>query len=204
MEQEKFKCEKCEKEFLAEESLKQHNSAKHSGNIKENKEKKPTNKKKIRNWFIFILIFAGIFAIVYWGISGTINEGAYCANQSVTEMNIGSHQNLKNHIHQELEIIIDEQKQLIPSDIGIAPGIMRPIHTHDSSGEVHVEGPCVRDFTLGEFFDIWDREFSSERIFDKTTQNGTLKLFVNGQENTEFRSLVLRDDDKIRIEYESN
>src|SRR3989344_1636751 len=105
--EEKHKCEACGKEFNNLDSLKQHNTAKHPGNIK--KEKKPINKKKIRNWTIFLIIFAGIIFIVYWGISGTINEDAYCANQSVTEMNIGSHKNLKNHIHQDLEIIIDGQ-----------------------------------------------------------------------------------------------
>ena len=55
-----------------------------------------------------------------------------------------------------------------------------------------------------EFFDLWNKEFDSTRIFDKTTQNGTLRMFVNGQENSEFRDLVLKEDDKIRIEYKTN
>jgi len=199
--EEKHKCDVCSREFNSLESLNQHNSAKHSKNVKESKEKKPINKKKIRNWAIFILIFAGLIWLIFYWISGTLKEDEYCANQLVTEMNIGSHQNLKNHIHQELEIIIDGEKQSIPANIGIVPGVMRPIHTHDSSGEIHVEGPCTRDFTLGEFFDVWGKEFDSTRIFDKTTENGTLKLYVNGQESTEFRNLILIEGINIKIEY---
>lgn len=201
MEEEKFKCGICNKTFSSQESLEQHNSAKHSESIK--KEKKPINKKKIRNWTIFTIILLGIIFLVYYGVSGIVNEDELCANQPATEMNIGSHQNLKNHIHQDLEIIINGQKQLIPSGIGITPGIMRPVHTHDSTGEIHAEGPCVRTFTLGDFFDIWGKEFDSTRVFDKTTENGTLKMMVNGQENTDFRNLILVDHDKIRIEYKS-
>ncbi len=197
-----FKCEVCNKVFGSKESLEQHNAAKHSESIK--KEKKPINKKKIRNWAIFLLILSGVVVLGYYALSGTINEDQYCQNLPATEINIGSHQNLKNHIHQDLEIIINGEEQLIPSNIGIFPGIMRPIHTHDSSGEIHVEGPCVRNFTLGDFFDIWKKEFDSTRIFDKTTENGTLKMTVNGQENSEFRNLILRDGDKIKIEYKSN
>ncbi|MBI2045773.1 hypothetical protein HYT23_06955 [Candidatus Pacearchaeota archaeon] len=197
-----FKCEICGTIFQSHESLNQHTSAKHKELIKS--ERKPLNTKKIRNWIIFILVFVGFIWLVVYGISGTIKEDEFCASQSAAEMNIGSHTNLKNHIHQELEILIDGERQLIPSEIGISPGIMRPIHTHDSSGEVHVEGPCKRDFTLGDFFDVWVKEFDSTKIFDKTTQNGSLKMSVNGQESTEFRNLILKDHDRIKIEYISN
>ncbi|MEK6926239.1 MAG: hypothetical protein AABW50_03090 [Nanoarchaeota archaeon] len=200
--EEEFKCEICNRNFNSRESLEQHNLAKHSESTK--KEKKPINTKKIRKWAIFIIVFAGIFLLIYWSISGAVNENEYCANQIAAEMNIGSHQNLKNHIHQDLEIIIDGIQQAIPSNVGIAPGIMRPIHTHDSTGEIHVEGPCVRDFTLGEFFNIWNKEFDATKIFDKTTENGTLNLYVNGQESTEFRNLVLREGSEISIKYTSN
>jgi hypothetical protein len=204
-EEKKFRCEKCQRDFASEEALGHHNSAKHSETKKkEEAVRKPASGKKARNWIFLILVLGLITAGVVWGVSGTVKEDEYCQNQPVTDMNIGGHTNLKNHIHQEFEIIIDGVEQEIPADIGISPGIMRPIHTHDASGEIHVEGPCVRDFTLGEFFDLWGREFNSTQIFDKTTSNGTLKMYVNGVENSEFENLVLIDDDEIKVEYVSN
>jgi len=199
--EEKPICKNCNKEFASLEALNQHNMVKHPESIK--KETRPINVKKIKNWAIFIIIALGFIYLVYYGISGTIKDDESCQNLPAAEINIGGHKNLQNHIHQDLEIIINGVKQDIPSDIGLSPGIMRPVHTHDSTGEVHVEGPCKRDFTLGEFFDIWGKELNSSRIFDKTTENGTLNMFVNEVESTEFENLILREGQKIKLEYES-
>jgi hypothetical protein len=108
------------------------------------------------------------------------------------------------HIHPYLEIIIDGKKEPIPGSIGVSSGVMRPVHTHDGSGELHVEGPCKRDFVLGDLFKIWGREFSSECIFDNcVSSGGELTMTVNGIENSEFHNLILRDQDKIIIKFNS-
>jgi hypothetical protein len=101
-----------------------------------------------------------------------------CKTDPVTEINIGDHSNLALHIHPELQIMIDGIPQPIPSNIGVQTGVMRPLHTHDSTGVLHVEGPCQRDFTIGEFFQIWDQTFTAECIFDKCTSQGTLEMFL--------------------------
>jgi hypothetical protein len=45
----------------------------------------------------------------------------------------------------------------VPAGIGIDPGgrFISPLHTHDTSGVVHVESPTIRPFTLGELFGVW-------------------------------------------------
>ena len=83
---------------------------------------------------------------------------------------------------------------------------MRPLHTHDSSGEVHIEGPYARDFTIGEFFQIWNKTFNSTCIFENcigTESNSTLKMSVNGQESQQFENHIMRDGDEIVIEFTS-
>ena len=196
---EKVRCEICDRTFKDADGLAQHNSAKHQVAVKKTNQ----NSKKLKNWIIFILIIGGIIGLVIWSISGAIVESNSCKTAPVTEINIGSHQNLKLHIHSELRILIDGEEQFIPANIGVLPSILRPLHTHDASGEIHMEGPCQRDFKLGEFFQIWGREFNSKCIFDKCTDKGELKMFVNGLSNDKFENYIMKDDDSILIQYKS-
>ena len=64
-----FKCEECKKEFGSEDSLNMHNRAKHPELYKEPKRKLTEGqKKRIRNWSIFIfiilLIIGGIIYLI--------------------------------------------------------------------------------------------------------------------------------------------
>ncbi|HIH59199.1 MAG TPA: hypothetical protein HA360_00270 [Nanoarchaeota archaeon] len=147
-------------------------------------------------------ILIGIVLIYYIFSLAASNQDS-CTTKPVTEIDIGGHQNVVSHIHQSLQIEINGETILIPANIGLEGVVMRPIHTHDASGKIHVEGPCPRDFTLGEFFDVWQEEFTETCIIGNCEdETHTLTLYVNGIENTEYRNLVLRDDQKIEIVYE--
>ncbi len=191
-----FKCEICNRIFGTKEALAMHNAAKHSGQKSEEKIQK-TNYKKIRNLAIFLLILG----LVMWGIYALMTSPNSYDNLPASEINIGSHQNIALHIHSDLKILIDGQENLIPANIGVSTGIMRPLHTHDSTGEIHIEGPYKRDFRIGEFFQIWGMTFNSTCIFENCTDKGELKMLVNGQENSQFDNYVMRDNDEIRIEF---
>jgi hypothetical protein len=198
---EEVRCEECDRTFKDEEGLRQHNAAVHSENIP--KEKKPLPVKKIRNWVIFLVVAGLVVFGGYWMFNSASDNTEACKNEPVTEINIGGHTNLAMHIHPSLRIMIDGEQRSIPGGIGLGSGLMRPIHTHDGSGEMHVEGPCKRTFSLGEFFDVWGEEFSSECIFDNCVASGKLKVTVNGEESGRFREIILEDKDSIVIEYTS-
>ena len=190
------KCHICGKEFAGLEALNSHKKDKH--NIKEKKE---SNYRK--TFFYFFAIFIIVF-IVYAAYSFFSGEDE--CSKPANEINIGGHTNLEFHIHSNLKIIIDGKQETVPADIGIDYGIMRPVHTHDDSEEIHIEGPCKRDFTLKDFFSIYKKDFNSQCIFDKcinTNNKGSLKMFVDGKENQEFENLVLKDKQEIVIEYKS-
>ena len=38
------------------------------------------------------------------------------------------------------------------------------LHTHDSTGVVHIESPVQRGYTLGQFFDVWGRPLSATQV----------------------------------------
>lgn len=125
------------------------------------------------------------------------------------------------HIHPRIEIFIDGKRFTIPANIGIDPKLwknhslerygmpmpsmrempyMSPLHTHDTSGIIHVESTVNREYTLGEFFDVWGVRFSESCILDKCSEGGIVML-VNGVRSYEFRNHFLKDGEQIQIEF---
>jgi len=121
------------------------------------------------------------------------------------------------HWHPQLEIYIQGERQVIPSNIGVgiqyatAPTFdpsmrMTAIHTHQDVPMIHLEfsGKVTeQDLQLGNFFKIWGKAFNSSQLFDfRTGTEGKVKMLVNGEENTEFDNYVMRDGDRIEVRYE--
>ncbi len=92
------------------------------------------------------------------------------------------------HIHQHLDIFIDGTREAVPSDIGILTSpqlVFSPLHTHDTSGIIHVESPTQETFTLGQFLDVWGVRFTQTCIGGYCNGGGkTLQVFVDGHEVT--------------------
>jgi hypothetical protein len=61
------------------------------------------------------------------------------------------------HYHVHLDLFVNGKRVTVPAGVGIAPGdvFFSPLHTHDTTGVVHIELARVRPFTLGEFFGVW-------------------------------------------------
>jgi hypothetical protein len=89
------------------------------------------------------------------------------------------------HIHQHLDLYVDGTKQVVPAQIGILTSpqvVFSPLHTHDTSGIIHVESQIVRSFTLGEFFDVWGVRFTPTCVGGYCNQGDkTLRVYVDGQ-----------------------
>ena len=109
------------------------------------------------------------------------------------------------HIHQHLDLRINGSPVAVPAGIGIdeSAGFISPVHTHDTSGIIHVESNVARDFTLGEFFDIWGVRFTKDSIGGYTASaTSTLAVYANGSLVTgDPRNLVLTEHQEIVIEY---
>ena len=107
------------------------------------------------------------------------------------------------HTHQHLDVYVDGAPVAVPAGIGIdeVAQIIAPIHTHDSTGIIHVESPVVRDFTLGELFEVWGVRFDAHCLGGTCDGNGrALSVFVNGQAVTgDPRALVLESHQEIVV-----
>lgn len=109
------------------------------------------------------------------------------------------------HIHQHLDILVNSKPVIVPAGIGINPvaRFISPLHTHDVSGVIHVESDVMRDFTLGQFFDVWGVRFSKNCVGAYCAKGAdTLRVFVNGEAvSGDPRSLVLREHQEIAVIY---
>ena len=113
------------------------------------------------------------------------------------------HTGVGMHIHPHVSITINGQPEKIPANIGVTPLCMRPIHTHDDSGTLHLEFKKPQLVKLEGFFQVWEKTFNEECIFDSC--NGAdkkVKLFVNDAENVDFGNYIMKDKDVIEIKYE--
>ena len=108
----------------------------------------------------------------------------------------------KFHIHPILKIVINGVNQVIPANIGINTLCMHSIHTHDATGTLHVEAPTKKDFTLGDFFAVWEKQFNSSQILDsKVDGTHAIVVTVNGKTVDTYENTIMNDHDNIIIEY---
>jgi hypothetical protein len=84
------------------------------------------------------------------------------------------------HIHQHLDVYVNGKKVTVPALVGIdtAGQFLTQVHTHDTSGIVHVESPTHRTFTLGEFFGEWGVRLTGNCL---GTLCGQLHWWLNGK-----------------------
>jgi hypothetical protein len=120
-----------------------------------------------------------------------------------------SNEQVAYHIHQHLAIFINGAERTIPAGIGIPGG--KPvhgyvasgkcfywIHTHDTSGVIHVESPTQNNYHLGQFFDLWGWPLTTSQVGRGT---GKVTTFVNGKRfASDPRSITLTPHEVIQID----
>jgi len=163
-------------------------------------------KKGLPLWLVPFTVILVIFVVLGALIYLNVQTGAPPTLTPVTEMCV-THSGVGSHIHAQLRIALPSGDYPIPANIatGIAPDTtpcMRPVHTHDTTGTIHIEGPTGRTFTLGDFFTVWGQPFSSTQILsyqDDGTRHVTMT--VNDLTNIEYGNLVLVQGQTIVITY---
>ncbi len=104
------------------------------------------------------------------------------------------------HAHPSLSIVINQTGFTIPARVGIQGACNKPIHTHDTSGTLHVETDEDRDYKLSDFFLIWGNWannaqlaiFNSTQIFGShVVGSHTLTMTVNNTPDTSFQNYVI-------------
>jgi hypothetical protein len=86
------------------------------------------------------------------------------------------------HIHQHLDIYVNGKQIAVPANIGIYDGqFLTELHTHDTSGIMHVESPVAENFTLGQFFGVWGVRLNADCVGGYCQQVTPWTVYVDGQ-----------------------
>ena len=108
------------------------------------------------------------------------------------------------HIHALLHVYVEGHRVSVPANIGIdlSEGIESSLHTHDTSGVIHMEAVHSYPFTLGEFFKVWGVRFSSSELGAYTNSGSKrVQVYVNGHPISDPASHVLKAHDNIVVAY---
>jgi hypothetical protein len=95
-----------------------------------------------------------------------------------------SREMLAVHYHAHLDVIVDGQHITVPAHIGIDTirRAISPLHTHDTTGIVHIESAKNIPFTLGQFFTEWGQPLTTHQVGPKTISSGeALRVYHNGK-----------------------
>ena len=86
------------------------------------------------------------------------------------------HSQVASHIHPSLSITTDGTLEEIPADIGIDGFCMREIHTHDTTGTLHIETAKLGvEYRLQDFFTVWEQDMNREGYSLEIMQDGELR-----------------------------
>jgi len=103
---------------------------------------------------------------------------------------------VKYHVHVHVAVYVKGKMERLPAGIGITqPRLLEKysnghfydvgpynclywLHTHVADGIIHVESPGPRDFTLGQFFDIWNQPLGPSQV---GPAKGKVVVFENGR-----------------------
>jgi hypothetical protein len=115
------------------------------------------------------------------------------------------------HTHSSLNVTVNGNPFLVPNGVGINSSLwnhhsldkygtdrktttfgmispaMSPLHTHDSSGTIHVESTEYRNYTLGDFLNIWGLPLEGREI----------SLIINGNSTENYTNHILKDMEKM-------
>jgi hypothetical protein len=107
------------------------------------------------------------------------------------------------HVHSHLDLFVDGQRQEVPAQIGIlsSPYCLFWLHTHSADGVIHVESPTKKEFTLGQFLDIWSQTHAGSKVLFESVANKTVTAYVNGTQVQDYRGIPLESQKQIVLAY---
>jgi hypothetical protein len=141
-----------------------------------------------------VIAIGAVAALIYKPPEVQAVNGVECHSMETTAF----------HVHAHLDIFVNGQNQTVPSQVGIlsSPQCFFWLHTHDTTGIIHVEAPQKKAFVLGQFMDIWQQKFNGSQAFFNSIAGKPVKAYVNGTEfQGDYRNIPLESREQIVLAF---
>lgn len=149
---------------------------------------------------------AVVLAIVAFFASQTLGLGSSSHKQVADKPIDGipcGQETVTYHVHAHLTILDQGKPVVVPAQTGFgSTGCLYWLHTHDTSGVIHIEGPSSSFHpTLGKFFDIAQKT-NGQPILPAIKSGQELKVYVNQKPYSgDPRNITLLAHTTITIEF---
>jgi hypothetical protein len=112
-----------------------------------------------------------------------------------------SSESLTVHYHAHLDIFVNGRSEPVASSIGReGDTFFSPLHTHASSGMIHIEAPRDRRFTLGMLFTEWGVRLTRNCAGGYCRPATRINAYIDGHRTREALSaIVLRKGEEIAL-----
>jgi len=88
---------------------------------------------------------------------------------------------LEYHVHAHVAVRVRGRELVVPGGIGITESCVYWLHTHGTSGIIHVEAPEAGSFTLGQFFGVWGQPLDDTHLGPYVVEPGeSLLVYLDG------------------------
>lgn len=162
---------------------------------------------------IYIFGFSGKSQTAQTGANATATTGpaptpttsnGLQAMPSVDNITCDPNETLTYHVHAHLRLYINGQEAPVPANIGISQAgqCLYWMHTHDSTGVVHIEAPKAGTYTLGTFVRLWQQQFANLQYPAQLSQASGWQVWVDGKPyEGDFHTIDLQDHTIITMAY---
>jgi hypothetical protein len=153
------------------------------------------------SWAAAGLVALGLIVFAIWSnLSGTASAGPV-----IDGVQCNTNEQLVYHIHSHLTIYDAGQPVTVPQGIGIDQkhGCLYWLHTHDTTGVIHVESPSQKQYPLGNFLDIWGQELTETSFLTHGIAPGhSVRAYVGKHlYSGNPRDILLTPHELITLEY---
>src|SRR5258708_782805 len=119
---------------------------------------------------IMPLVVGGVFTVILavLVIAFRITTGGtQISGQPVANIRCDPNEQLVVHYHAHIDIFANGAPVTIPAQTGILGSCFYWMHTHTTTGIVHIEAPkdsATRGFTTGDFFAVWNPPLDKKHL----------------------------------------